>query len=195
MDIWDSNKLYLFILFVIPGFVSLKAYEILFHATQKNVSNLLVEAITYSCINYAILFVFIYQVERLNLKNNYPVSYGIFYGFVFFIAPIIWVIALKSLRLCKWMQKWLPHPTAKAWDYVFGKRKPYWVIINLKDGKKIAGLYGFDSFTTSGDNKEEIYLEKTWKLNKSGGFDRERVNSEGILVISSEIESLEFFNY
>jgi hypothetical protein len=39
-----------------PGFVSLKAYEI-FVPTQKiDSTKILIEAITYSCINYALLF-------------------------------------------------------------------------------------------------------------------------------------------
>lgn len=39
MDIWDANKLLLFIAFVIPGFVSLKIYELLFPAAQKENGN------------------------------------------------------------------------------------------------------------------------------------------------------------
>ena len=193
MEIWDFNKLYLFIFFVIPGFVSLKTYELIFVGYKKDASNLIVDAVAYSCINYSILFFFIFQVESNNLKIDYPVWYALFYACVFFIAPVVWVLILKKLRQSNWMQKWLPHPTARAWDYVFGKNKPYWVIINLKDGKKIAGLYGTNSFTTSGNFREEVFLEKAWRLNKSGGFERERTNSEGVLVVSSEIESLEFF--
>jgi hypothetical protein len=56
MDIFDSNKMLLFVAFFIPGFVSLKAYEVLFLSSPKETVSQLNDAITYSCLNYAILF-------------------------------------------------------------------------------------------------------------------------------------------
>jgi ABC-type multidrug transport system permease subunit len=56
MDVFTIDKLFIFIAFIVPGFVSLKAYEI-FVPTQKiDSTKILIEAITYSCINYALLF-------------------------------------------------------------------------------------------------------------------------------------------
>ena len=53
MDIWDANKLLLFIAFVIPGFVSLKTYELLCPGAPKESDKLLIDAVAYSSINYA----------------------------------------------------------------------------------------------------------------------------------------------
>ena len=50
MDIWDINKLLLFIALVIPGFVSLKTYELLFPAALKESDKLLIDAVAYSSI-------------------------------------------------------------------------------------------------------------------------------------------------
>jgi hypothetical protein len=41
----------------------------------------------------------------------------------------------------------------------------------LKDGNKIAGTYGENSFTSSYPSEEQIFLEETWVLNKEGRFD------------------------
>jgi hypothetical protein len=76
---------------------------------------------------------------------------------------------------------------------VFGQRKRYWVIVTLKDGEKIAGRYDTKSFASSTPSPEQIYLEEAWNLNVDGGFERRREESAGILVISSEIRSVEFF--
>jgi hypothetical protein len=47
MDVFTIDKLFIFIAFIVPGFVSLKAYEI-FVPTQKiDSSKILIEAITY----------------------------------------------------------------------------------------------------------------------------------------------------
>jgi hypothetical protein len=195
MDIWDTDKLLLFVAFVIPGFVSLKAYEILFLTSPKETTGQLVDAIAYSCFNYAVLFPAIYFVDQENVQATHPVLFALFCSIVLFVAPILWVIVLKVIRSSKWLQKWLPHPTERPWDYVFGERIPYWVIVTLKDGKKIGGKYGFKSFSSCGPSKEQIYLEETWVMNEDGGFERPRETTAGTLVIGSEIESIEFFKW
>jgi hypothetical protein len=147
MDIWETSKLILFIAFVIPGFVSLKTYELLFPATTKESSKLLIDAVAYSCINYALLLWPIYAVETGGVRETHPTWYVLFYVFVLFIAPIAWACVMKKLRSTDFFQGSMPHPTAKPWDYVFAQRKRYWIVVTLKDGKQLAGLY--DSATLS----------------------------------------------
>lgn len=55
MDIWTVDKLVLFIAFIVPGFVSLKAYELLAPRVTKESTQQLIDAVAYSSINYAIL--------------------------------------------------------------------------------------------------------------------------------------------
>lgn len=196
MDIWDENKLILFLAFVIPGFVSLKAYEMLFLSVPKEKASLIIDAVAYSCLNYAILFPAIYYLDQvIRIKDLHLVFFAILWSIILFVAPIIWVILLKVIRQSKCLQKWLPHPTECAWDYVFGKRIPRWVIVVMRDGKKIAGKYGYNSFASSGSCKGQIYIEETWVLNPDGGFERPRDTTGGTLILSPEIESIEFFSY
>ncbi len=194
MDIWDSNKLLLFIAFVIPGFVSLKTYELLFPAATKESDKLLIDAVAYSSINYALLLWPIYEIETHRVREAYPTAYVLFYVFVLFIAPISWAGVMRFLRTTNFFQQAMPHPTAKPWDYVFSQRKPYWVIVALKDGKQLGGRYDSASFASSAPAPEQIYLEEAWVLNSDGGFDRPRSETAGILILSSEILTVEFFN-
>ncbi len=194
MDIWEADKLVLFIAFVIPGFVSLKTYELLFPSSVKETSALLVDAVAYSCVNYAILLWPIYSIEHSGARESCLGGYLAFYTFVLFIAPISWVCALKVLRNTEFFRATLPHPTARPWEYVFGLRKPFWIIATLKDGKKIGGLYGFQSFASSAPAPEQLYLEETWELNADGGFERPRENTAGIMILADDVDTLEFFN-
>ena len=195
MDIWDSDKLLLFVAFVIPGFVSLKAYEILFLASPKETAGQLVDAIAYSCFNYAVLFPAIYYIDQIDAKATHPILFALFCSLVLFLAPILWVIVLKVTRSSKWLQQWLPHPTERPWDYVFGAKNPYWVIVTLKDGKKIGGKYGFKSFSSCGPSREQLFIEETWVVNEDGGLERPRVSTAGTLIVGGEVESIEFFKW
>jgi len=194
MEIWDGNKLLLFIAFVIPGFVSLKTYELLSPSATKESNKLLIDAVAYSSINYALLLWPIYEIETHKVRDVYPTAYALFYVFVLFLAPVAWACVMKALRATDFFQRSMPHPTAKPWDYVFAQRKPYWIIVTLKDGKQFGGRYDSSSFASSTPEPEQLYLEEAWVLNSDGGFERRRSETAGILILSSEILTLEFFN-
>lgn len=191
MDIWEIDKLALFLAFVIPGFISIKAYQLVFPGTERATSDQLIDAIAYSSINYALLIFPIISIESGNLHESCRFLYYLFYVLVLFIAPIIWVLAWKYLRTRDFFQRNAPHPTAKPWDYVFAQRKPYWVKVTLKDGTKIAGLYADKSFASSAPAPEQIYLEETWILNDNGGFERAKNKTAGVIILSNEISHIE----
>jgi hypothetical protein len=192
MDIWETNKLILFIAFVIPGFISMKVYGLLSPGDRDNSFKQVTDAVAYSCIDYALLSWAIYLIAA----NDTPVYLRAgFCLFALFIFPVILAYAWDRLRATKWFQARAPHPIGKPWDYVFGKHEPYWVIATLKDGTKIAGRYGGKSFTSSAPDREQIYLEETWVLNADGGFERAKGQTAGTIITSTEIASVELFKY
>lgn len=193
MDIFEGNSLALFIAFVIPGFVSLKAYGLFVPDAPKKSDKLFIDAVAYSSINYALLLWPIYWIENLEVRQSHPFMYVLFYVLVLLIAPILWAYVLKRLRTTEFLQRSMPHPTSKPWDFLFSQRKPYWVIVTLKDEKKIAGRYDSASFASSAPATEQLYLEETWVLNNDGGFERPRTETAGIIILSSEIVTVEFF--
>ncbi len=194
MDIWSADKLVLFIAFVVPGFVSLKTYELLSSSAAKEPASQIVDAVAYSSVNYALLLWPIFEVESRNVRATSPTWYILFYVFVLLVAPVSWAALLRRLREAQFLQRSLPHPTGKPWDYVFSQRTPHWVIVTLKDGKKIAGRFDSRSFASSAPSSEQLYLEETWVLNDAGGFERPRVGSAGIIILSAEIASVELFH-
>ncbi|MES2948736.1 MAG: DUF6338 family protein [Pseudomonadota bacterium] len=194
MDLWNIDKLQLFIAFVIPGFLLLKVNAVLGLEPAADSSKQVVDAVTYSCINYALLLWPILAVENSNLRVAHQGWYFAFYGFVVLICPVILALIWRSLRTTPMMQSILPHPVGKPWDYVFRQRLRYWVLVTFKDGKQIAGLYDSKSFSSASPIPEQLYLEQAWTLNAEGGFERPRTNTAGILVIGSEIRSVELIN-
>jgi hypothetical protein len=193
VDIWDDNKLLLFIAFVIPGFISIKAYELLFPTQKADSTKMLVDAIAYSCVNYALLLWPIFAMEAFEVRGRHPHLYVLFYVAVLFVAPVGWVALWKYIRECEYFQAMAPHPTQKPWDFVFGQRKAYWVTVTLKGGRKIAGMYGLNSFASSAPAEAQLYLEQEWMLNNEGGFERPAVQTAGVIILASEIETVELF--
>jgi len=194
MDIWESDKLILFIAFAIPGFISIKFYQLFFPGAARPVSEQLIDAVAYSCINYAALFWLIVQVEGSALKEVHIWLYYLFYVFVLFLAPGLWVLAWKWLRTRDIFQRNAPHPIQKPWDFVFKQRRCYWVIVYLKNGEKIAGKFADKSFASSAPAEEQLYLEEVW-LESDGILDRPVKQSEGVLIMTSEISRVELLKF
>jgi len=191
MNIWELDKLFLFIMFVVPGFIALKAYELFFPNVSKDSSKQIIDAVTYSCINYALMFFFIQAVESGGYRASNPTLYSIFYFFLLFISPICLVLIWKKVRSSSWAQDNAPHPTEKPWDFVFSQRNSYWVKVTMKNGDLIGGWYSINSFASSAPAPEQIYLEQTWVLDGNGDFERVKNNTAGVIILSSEISHIE----
>ena len=192
MNIWEIDKLQIFIMFVIPGFITLKTYELLYPSQIKDSSKQIIDAVTYSCINYALLYWLIVQVETSELKTVHSGLYTAFYMFVLLIFPIIIAFLWKMLRESEYFQKRIHHPTQMPWDYFFAKKECCWVKITLKNGDVIGGYYGTKSFASNAPATEQVYLEQKWVLSDKGAFEREVKNTFGVIILTSEISHIEF---
>jgi len=193
MDIWQIDKLLLFLLFFVPGFISIKVYNLLYPSEQKNASAFLLEAIGYSSLNFAVLFWLIIIIHSGNFYNDHRIGYLICLFLILFIVPLLWPILFFKISDWGPFEKYIISPIQKPWDYVFRKREAFWVIIHLKDGRKIGGRYDEDSFSSSYPSKEQIYLEEVWKLDKDGKFKEPIKRSKGVIVLGEEILAIEFF--
>lgn len=108
-----------------------------------------------------------------------------------FIFPILWpILFVRLLLLTKYKNNLFPRP----WDFVFREESSYWVIVHLKDGNKIGGIYGKDSFASGYPHEEQIYLEELWELDKNGGFVKPLDKSKGMIILKDEIFAIELLN-
>ncbi|MCK5115745.1 MAG: hypothetical protein KAR44_04040 [Candidatus Aegiribacteria sp.] len=187
MNIWDINKLVLFIAFFVPGFISIKTYDLLVPSAIRSSGQTIIEAITYSAINYA-LFSWI-----LLIKNLHPILIAIIAIIILLISPILLACGYWRFRNSGIVKKHSRHPIPKPWDYVFGKQKSYWVIIEYTDGDCIGGIYDTDSFTSSYPLTEQIYLQEEWEI-EGRSFIKPIDRSSGILISDKDIRAIRFYS-
>ena len=147
----------------------------------------------YDAVAYGIIFSGVTYILFLIPKHitlNYII---VVLGLV--IAPIFTPLLLRRMRNVKWIRDHTLRPEATAWDYVFSSRKPYWVILHMKDGKDIGGVYADKSFTSAYPYKQDIYLEELWRLDSDNKFKEQIKGSAGIWVSVEDVSSIEFFKY
>jgi hypothetical protein len=193
MDIWSSDKLVLFLIFFIPGFISIKIYDLIIPGERRDFSKSILEAVGYSSLNFALLSWLIFLINTGNFRHDYQVMYYTLLVIIMFILPILWPIFIIKILSCKSIRKYVLHPTPSPWDYIFGKRESFWIIVHLKNGHKIGGIYSTKSFASSYPEEGQIYLEQVWKLDDNGAFHKPIDRSRGIVILKDEIIAVEFF--
>ena len=186
----NKETLALFLIFFVPGFISLKVYDLLIPGERRDFTKSLVDAIAYSALNFAALLPVIVALLFRSLSPwlSYPVMVLLLVG-----MPALWPFLFLLIRRHPVVARRITSPNARVWDDIFAKRTPYWVIVHLKDQRRIGGLYGENSFTSHSPAPPEIYLEQVWHVDESGGFVGTVVKSTaGILIMGTDILALEF---
>lgn len=194
MSALEGDKLVLFVLFVIPGFVSLRTYDLLYPAERIDGLRRAVEAISYSCINYAVLspFLIAFWPQLIDPQLSELISIPMLIG-ILFVAPAGLAFLWRYLRLRLAEKGIIHHPIGRSWDFVFQKQPACWIKIYLKDdGGVIGGYYGSNSFASSSPEPQDIFLQEAWKINEAGGFEKMKTRSTGVLVKADVVSHIEF---
>jgi hypothetical protein len=189
----SPGALALFLIFFIPGFITLKVYDLLIPGEARDFSKSLFDAVAYSSLNFAALL-WLIAILRSGSLTGWQWYAAMF--FLLIAMPALWPLIFLMIRRHPKVASRIASPNARVWDDVFAKRTPYWVIVHLKDQRRIGGLYGGKSFTSHSPAPPEIYLEEVWMVDQDLGFTGERVSSTaGVLISGTEILALEFFRY
>lgn len=192
-DLFQMDRLLLFVIFFVPGFISMKVYSLLVASEKTNFSQALSEAIGFSAINFASLSWLIIIINKGTFFKTNFFLYLLINIFIIFIAPILWTIFYVNIAKSKYLKKYIISPIKNPWDFFFEQKKSFWVIVNLKNGEKIAGVYSQNSFASAFPHKEQIYLEEFWSLDEKENFKRKKNSTCGILILGEEIKSIEFY--
>jgi hypothetical protein len=121
------------------------------------------------------------------LKQVHPVFA---YGVVFIVLPILWPVLFYNLAKIPFFRTRL---TPTAWDHFFNLKEDCFILLHLKNGLMLGGLYTAKSFASSYPEKEDLYLSELWKLDENGAFREPIENSGGLLISFEEVNFIEIF--
>ena len=192
--------------FLLPGYLSELVANLLgktiFRKPGEPVILIILNYLMLSAFNLGLLFYPFYSLRLLDILRTDV------YRFVVFAIPSILVSSLivgflLSKLNARQFRRWffrrfhrvLPAPDSgpRAWDWIFSTTKPCIAVITLKDDKKVAGLFGENSFASSYPFDEEIYLEKTFPRKSDGTLEMPSEENESILMRGEHIKWIEFF--
>jgi hypothetical protein len=179
-----------FLALVLPGFLSIRVFGLLFPLENRALKDSLFEALAFSVINAALMSWAIYLIAQTNsLVAIAALSFA-----TFLVAPVAWPFLLRAILLRLADKNVIMRMHKNAWDDLFARRQPLWLIVHLKDGRKLAGFFGSRSYAGLSPNSGHLYIEQLWKLDEDGRFLNPVERSAGIVLRPDDYHFVEAFS-
>jgi len=161
----------------------------------------LVELLTLSCANAAIWAWPLFLVARGDPVGLHPAIAVLLVVCFLFVSPGLLGLLSGLLHQKAVMSSFLNRlgfltlsPVPTAWDYRFSQLRPSLVIVTLRDGRLIYGLFGYASFAGGSDSAHDLYLERIYVPLPTREW-APVTGSEGVLICADEIGIIEFVGY
>jgi hypothetical protein len=186
------------IAFIMPGFIAGRVLSSAHSNSEASDGRLVLGAITWSCINYAVLSGLLVWAWSQKWYEH-PLNLALLAFCTLFLSPVLIALATVKVIDTAWGRRvrvafGMAHPVSKAWDAFFRRGIPCWILATLKGGRVIAGLYGGNSFASSFPAPEDLYLEKICRLSAEGEIEGLADFSRGGIIRMENVESLELFD-
>src|ERR1700691_268635 len=110
MDIWNADKLTLLLVFFLPGFISIKVYDLMAPGERRDVSKSLLEAVCYSTLNFVALFWLIALIRRSDFYRGHFILYSLAVAVIMVGVPACWPFLFLRLSTWRPIAKHLVHP-------------------------------------------------------------------------------------
>jgi hypothetical protein len=188
-ELLDLDRLTLFLFFAVPGFITMKVYDLIVPAERRNFGEAVVDVVSYSIINLALFGWWLLPL----VSSRAPEWYGASVYAVLFVTPAVLGVLAVGLRQLPFLRGKLVHPTPTGWDHFFGQGQPCWILFHLQSGRKIGGYYGAGSLASSYPQPPEVYVEEVWELDEQLRFRDRKDQTLGLIIAREDCEFIELF--
>lgn len=185
---FDWHELAFLILFALPGFISLQIWSLIVPSSERSFADMLPEAIGFGVLNAMVAGPFVLLVAPTNPWALYFLLLVTLVG-----LPALWPFAVKATLRRLHRLNLILNPARNAWDAAFLSREPYFVIVHLKDGRRIGGYYGYGSYAGVHPSSGHLYLESIWGLDAEGKFTEAVSGSRGMILRPDDYHFIELF--
>jgi Family of unknown function (DUF6338) len=157
----------------------------------------LLSAIVASAWLYAALSPVVYLLFRFQIPGQHPVWFALAVFVALFVYPVAVGFGLGRLvlwergrRFLNWLR--IRHPSPCAWDHIFARGEPLFIIATLDDGTLIAGTWSADAFAGDSGPTPDIYLDTQFALSADGTPQGPLPDSRGCYLQLARVRCLEF---
>jgi hypothetical protein len=200
MTLDSFDALFYTLAFIVPGFILWSTRAALVPQRAEDTGLSLVRFLIYSCLHYALWSWLIYLMFRIEFFTAYPYRSAAAWFLIIFVSPLSLGMLLGALRNTGVVRRLLGkvklrplHHIPSAWDYIFFRMSEgAWILVTMKDGKKVAGKFGRESYAAP-SSERDLYIQEVYDLVNAETPWQKITRSPGIWIKGDEIKSIEFW--
>lgn len=184
--------------FLVPGFVWSAVLSMLVPTRTAPTQVRFLEFLTLSCINLGLWSWALVPIFATSFLDQHPYWSGLAVFAIIFLSPVLlgalsgwWRQKEAVSRFLGWIGLRTVHPVPRAWDRHFSRLKPYWVLVTLRDGSRVYGLFRSQSFAASDPEHRDLYLEAQFRPLETGDWAPVE-DTGGVLIMADQIAVIEF---
>lgn len=183
----------IFLAFIVPGFLSMRVYGLLLPGDEPSLKENILEALAFGIVNFVIMYWAISLLIDQEFSSRSRLANYSLVVLTFFVTPLVWPVLLKLIlgRLAKW--NIVLYGYRNAWDDFFLRRESCWIIVHLKDGRRIGGWFGESSYAGLYPNSGHLSLQELWRLDEDGRFIERIPQSRGVILRPDDYRFVELF--
>lgn len=202
--------------FVLPGFVAVLLKERLYEVRgEESTFDRLLTTVYYSALVYllpvlaVVAFSLLGVLDRSGLEHFTSGRSPLWLSGLVGVAVLLVLPTLAAVGAWRWMNSsWRrglyassdrlnpEHRTQTSWDFAFNHEQDLLLVVELKDGSRVAGYYGKRSHSGYGTRTRDLFLEERWDVSSDdGSINRPPVerHSVGIWVNADEIRLVDHY--
>lgn len=211
-----GTALLILVAFVLPGFVAVLLKERLYEVRgEESTFDRLLTTVYYSLLVYLLpaltigVFSAIGLLDRSDLdrfvRGDSPLWLtGLVAVTILLVLPAVaavaawaWMNSRARRRAYSLSDRLKPeHRTQTSWDFAFNHEQDLLLVVELKDGSRVAGYYGRRSHSGYGTRTRDLFLEERWDISPDDGSisrpPAER-HSVGIWIGADEIRLVDHY--
>ncbi|SDC86550.1 hypothetical protein SAMN05428987_3093 [Paenibacillus sp. CF095] len=191
----NFEAVYFTVLMMVPGFIMNMGYNYILPTREGQAPIYLVRFIVFSCVNFALAWPGLNSLIKSRYWEEHPFRWSVLLVLIVLFLPYAIGLIAGIVTERKWVRKLLLktginpiHPSPTAWDYIMSNESRY-VIVTLKNGFVIYGLFASKSLASTVPTEKDIYLEEIFELDDDETW---VPKSKGIWISGSEILHIEF---
>lgn len=211
-----GTALLILVAFVLPGFVAVLLKERLYEVRgEESTFDRLLTTVYYSLLVYllpglvVVALSLIGTLDRSGLAQFADGRSPLWLTGLAGIAVLLVLPVLAAFGAWLWMNSGVrrslyssshrlnpEHRTQNSWDFAFDHEQDLLLVVELKDGSRVAGYYGERSHSGYGMRTRDLFLEERWDVSlDDGSISRPPAgrHSVGVWIDASEIRLVDHY--
>lgn len=216
-DIWatlvpaspDLTQIDLYARFVLAGYVILTIRNLYIATDRASLAEIVVDIFLLSLINQMVWLILRYVGTGIqsaaiaaSTKPDYFRGNLFSHPVLLFLETVVLPVCIGAAfgyflrigtgkKIARRLAMPIIGPTPRAYDHVFSRRSPCFVILSFDQDRTIYGYFGPDSLAGRDAGRSEIFLERLYVVQSDGGW-IETVPHRSALINLTGLRAIEF---